>query len=64
MKQKILAVCDLEETYALRMAEYLTQKASVPYALHIFTKTAELENFMKKNDIFVLLIGESAAGQP
>ena len=63
MKQKILAVCDLEETYALRMAEYLTQKASVPYSLHIFTKTAELENFMKKNDIFVLLIGESAAGQ-
>lgn len=63
MKQEILAVCDLEEAYAIRMAEYITRKMSLPYALHLFTKTAELENFLLKNKISVLLIGESAAGQ-
>lgn len=63
MKQGILAICDLEEAYAFRMAEYITQKASLPYALHLFTKTKELGNFMEKNDISVLLIGESAVEQ-
>ncbi|MBD5459036.1 MAG: hypothetical protein HDR27_10765 [Lachnospiraceae bacterium] len=63
MKQKIMAVCDLEEAYAFRMAEFITQKTSLSYTLHLFTRTEELENFMGKNDISVLLIGESAAGQ-
>lgn len=63
MKQKIMAVCDLEEAYAFRMAEFITQKASLPYALHLFTGTKELGNFMEKNDISILLIGESAAVQ-
>lgn len=63
MKEKIMAVCDLEETYAFRMAEFLTQKASMPYTLHLFTGTEELENFMEKKEISVLLIGESAAEQ-
>lgn len=63
MKQEIMAVCDLEEAYAFRMAEYITQKASLPYTLHLFTKTSELENFIQKNGISVLLIGESATGQ-
>lgn len=63
MKEKIMAVCDLEEAYAFRMAEFITQKASIPYTLHLFTGTEELENFMAEKEISVLLIGESAAGQ-
>lgn len=60
MKQKIFAVCDLEENYAFRMAEYILDKASIPYILHLFTKTEELEGFLRKDEIFILLIAESA----
>lgn len=60
MKEKIFVLCDLEESYAFRMAEYITEKVPMPYALHLFTKTEELQIFMEKNEIFVLLIGESA----
>ena len=63
LKQEIMAVCDLEEAYAFRMAEYITRKTPLPYALHLFTKTAELEKFVQENKTDVLLIGESAAGQ-
>ncbi len=48
MKEKIFALCDLEESYAFRMAEYITEKVPMPYVLHLFTKTDELQIFMKK----------------
>ncbi len=63
MKQKIFAVCDLEETYAFRMAEYIVDKVTMPYALHLFTKTDELQPFLDRQEISVLLIGESAMRQ-
>ena len=46
MRQKIFAICDREEAYALRMAEYMLEKMRIPYALHLFTKVEELEKFM------------------
>ena len=51
MKQKILAVCDLEETYAFRMAEYIVEKVSLPYTLHLFTVTNDLKSFLEKNPV-------------
>lgn len=63
MKQKILAVCDLEETYAFRMAEYIVEKVSLPYTLHLFTVTNDLKSFLEKNPVSVLLIGEGAMRQ-
>ncbi|MCM1175831.1 MAG: hypothetical protein NC341_12380 [Blautia sp.] len=63
MKEKIMAVCDLEEAYAFRMAEFIVQKGSIPYKLHLFTGTEALELFMEKNEISVLLIGEGAMGK-
>lgn len=63
MKQKILAVCDLEETYAFRMAEYIVEKVSLPYTLHLFTVTSDLKCFLEKNRIYILLIGEGAMRQ-
>lgn len=60
MKQKIFALCDLEEGYAFRMAEYLVEKVPFPYLLHLFTKTEELEKFLERQEISVLLIGEGA----
>ncbi|MCM1039991.1 MAG: hypothetical protein NC434_11775 [Ruminococcus sp.] len=63
MKEKILALCDLEETYAFRMAEYIVEKMSIPYTFHLFTKTDELRIFLEQNEISILLIGESAVRQ-
>ena len=63
MKQKIFALCDLEETYAFRMAEYIVEKVSLPYTLHLFTKTEELQIFIEQNEISILLICESAVRQ-
>ncbi|MCM1049829.1 MAG: hypothetical protein NC433_15545 [Clostridiales bacterium] len=63
MKHKIFAVCDLEETYAFRMAEYITDRISMPYTLHLFTKTEELQPFLDREEINILLIGESALKQ-
>lgn len=60
MRQKIFAICDMEEAYALRMAEYMLDKIKIPYALHLFTKVGELEKFMEQERIEILLIAESA----
>lgn len=60
MKQKIFAICDSEETYAFKLAEYIVEKGNFPYSLHLFTSTEELSIFLKDNEIFILLISESA----
>ena len=60
MRQKIFAICDMEEAYALRMAEYVLEKIRIPYALHLFTKVEELEKFIEQEEIAILLIAESA----
>lgn len=60
MKQKIFAICDMEEAYALRMAEYVLEKIRLPYALHLFTRVNELEKLMEQEEIEILLIAESA----
>lgn len=60
MTQKIMAICDTEEGYAFRMAEYLLEKVKLPYTLHLFTTVEELEKFAGREEIEVLLIAESA----
>ncbi len=60
MRQKVFAVCDQEEIYANRMAQLLLEKLKLPYELHLFTKTEELERFARQEEIAVLLIAERA----
>lgn len=60
MSQKIMAICDIEEGYAFRMAEYILEKVRLPYTLHLFTAASELEKFIGREEIAVLLIAESA----
>ena len=60
MTHKIMAICDMEEGYAFRMAEYLLEKVRLPYTLHLFTAVEELEKFAGREEIEVLLIAESA----
>lgn len=63
MKQKILAVCDLDETYAFRMAEFILEKMPALYMLHLFTETDKLQEFQEKQKISILLISEGAIRQ-
>lgn len=60
MNQKIMAICDTEEGYAFRMAEYMLEKVRLPYTLHLFTAASELEKFAGREKIEILLIAESA----
>lgn len=60
MKQKIFAICDTEEAYAIRLTEYLLEKVKLPYAVHLFTKVEELRRFADREEIEILLIAESA----
>ena len=60
MKQKIMAICDTEEGYAFRMAEYILDKVRLPYTLHLFTAVEELKKFAGREEIEILLIAENA----
>lgn len=60
MKQKIFAICDTEEAYAIRLTEYMLEKIRLPYALHLFTQVEELQKFMQQEEVEILLIAESA----
>ena len=60
MKQKIMAICDTEEAYAFRLAEYVLEKGKLPYAFHLFTDVEKLQNMAKEEEIAVLLIAENA----
>ncbi len=60
MNEKIMAICDMEEGYAFRMAEYFLEKVKLPYTVHLFTAVEELERFAGREEIAVLLIAESA----
>ncbi len=60
MKHKIMAICDTEEGYAFRMAEYILEKVKLPYTLHLFTAVEELQKFAGREEIEILLIAESA----
>lgn len=60
MKHKIMAICDTEEEYAFRMAEYILEKVKLPYTLHLFTAVEELKKFAGREEIEILLIAENA----
>ena len=60
MKQKIFAICDLEEAYAFRLTEYMLEKVRIPYTIHLFTKVEELQKYTQQERIEILLIAESA----
>lgn len=60
MKQKVFAICDIEEAYAFRLTEYMLEKVRLPYTLHLFTKVEELQNFIQQQKIGILLIAENA----
>ena len=60
MRQKVFAICDTEEAYAVRLTEYMLDRVRLPYTLHLFTKVEELQRFAEQEEIEILLIAESA----
>lgn len=60
MTQKVFAICDMEEAYALRLVEYMLEKVRLPYTIHLFTEVAKLQEFAEQKKIEILLIAESA----
>lgn len=50
----------MEEAYALRLTEYILEKVRLPYALHLFTRVEELQKFIQREEIEILLIAENA----
>ncbi len=60
LRQKVFAICDMEEAYAFRLMEYILEKVRLPYTFHLFTKVEELEKFAAQGEIEILLIAENA----
>lgn len=59
MNNNIFAVCDSDETYAFRLAEFMMEKLKISSRFHIFTKSTELEAFLLEEKVEILLIAES-----
>lgn len=60
MKKDIFAVCDLEESYAFNLMDYLNGKKSTPFEIQAFTNIESLKNFTVDNEIEILLISTRA----
>lgn len=62
MNRKILVVCDPEQEYAERLAEYLGQRQGFPFEVHIFREMDRLLAFAGQSaeEIELLLVAESA----
>jgi hypothetical protein len=63
-----MAICDTEEAYAYRLAEYILENGSffqnmsgsLSYSMHLFTEVEKLKCMMEQEQIAILLIAESA----
>lgn len=63
MEKRILAIFDREENYAYRLTEFITEKANLPFEIHIFTDGSKFCSYAKLKEIECLLISESVYSQ-
>lgn len=61
--KKILVICDSDEKYANRLAEYFSKQEEFPFALWYFSQIHALVNFMEENKIFLLLVQEEIVNE-
>lgn len=59
MNKKVLAILDGEARYAQGLMEYLSEKESLPFRVHIFTDRSRFNSFDGKDEIECLLVSES-----
>jgi len=55
-----MAICDLEQSYAYRLMEYLNKKEGNPFIIKAFTTIDSLIEYTKNNKIEILLISSNA----
>ena len=62
-EKKLFAICDLEEAYVVHLADYLNQKAGLPFRVMAFTKLESLIEYAKGHEIEILLISADAMNE-
>ena len=60
MKKKILAICDLEASYAVHFTEHVNRRGNIPFEIHAFTNTDQLRDYLSDHVVEILLISEKA----
>ncbi len=58
--KKIFAICDLEESYVVRLTDYLNERKMVPFEVQAFTNLNSLIDYSQDNHIEILLISTEA----
>ena len=61
--KKIFAICDLDEHYVVRLANYLTEKKAVPFEILAFTNLDSLAIYAGAHPIEILLISRQALNE-
>lgn len=59
MDAKILAICDTQKKYAIKLMEAFSEKKKLDFQIHVFSEVEELEQFVKNSSIEILLISGS-----
>lgn len=59
MEVKVLAICDAEKQYAIRLMEAFCEKKNFGFQVHVFSNVTELEQFLAQVQIEILLISGS-----
>lgn len=56
MNIKVLAICDAEKQYAVKLMEAFCEKKNLGFQVHVFSDVVELEQFAARNQMEILLI--------
>lgn len=59
MGQGIFAICDSDEAYARKIYEYIYERESESYEMFLFTRKKELEEFLDKKRVEILVVSEN-----
>lgn len=58
MKKHVFAICDTDECYANRLAEYLLTRRELPFEIRTYTKAAKLTAFLREHTADIVLVSE------
>ena len=58
MKKKVLAICDLEASYAVHFTEHVNRRGNIPFEIHAFTSTDRLGEYLKDNIQEIVILSE------
>ena len=60
MRGPVLAVCDRDKNYCIRLSEYLRRNSALSFNIQAFTDIGQLNNYLEKEKAALLVISESA----